>query len=279
MINDFLKLAREEGVSHEDNFPFWFEPESGATACVVLIHGFSATPREMRPLAAALLEKGFATLGVRLPGHGTSPEDLSRRHFSEWIATVSAAIRLASQSTPRVYAAGLSTGALALLAASREHALGGMVLLAPFLRLHHPLAPYVWLLRHVFHYEKREIESELQPFYYARRPLRAIHQLMLLIREVRAQLSAVTAPMLVFASEGDTTADHDSAIELFERLGSEPKEMVLYGDEVPHAMMGEDNPRRPEIIRRTVDFFLGLELGGGPAEKEQAQAGSPSTSL
>ena len=172
----FIELARKEGVTHEENFPFWLEPDTPPRAGVVLVHGFSATPREVRPLAEALTTAGFATLGVRLPGHGTSPQDLSKRKYAEWVATVGTAIKITASQTERVYAAGLSTGSLALLAASRDFNLSGMVLLAPFLRLHHPLAPYVWLLRHLFHYEKRSLEPELAPFYYAQRPLRAIHQ-------------------------------------------------------------------------------------------------------
>ena len=73
--------------------PFWLDPSQPACATVVLVHGFSATPREMRPLAEALTARGFAALGVRLPGHGTTPEDLARRNYGEWIATIDAAQR------------------------------------------------------------------------------------------------------------------------------------------------------------------------------------------
>jgi len=259
MFKDFIDLAHREGVTHEENFPFWLEPEKPARASVVLVHGFSATPREMRPLGEALLEHGYAALGVRLPGHGTSPEDLSTRSYREWVATVKAALNIAATRTPRVYAAGISTGALALLAASREFTHDGMVLMAPFLRLHHPLAPFVWLLRHLLPYETRQIEAELTPFYYARRPLKAIHQLMQLIAEVRRLLPQLDSPALVLASEGDKTADHRSAIRLFERLGSSEKKLELFGEEVPHTMLGDDNPRRNEVIQVCLEFFLTRE--------------------
>lgn len=261
VLKEFIELAQREGVAHEDNFPFWLEPEAPANACVVLVHGFSATPREMRPLGAALVEHGFSALGVRLPGHGTSPEDLSQRSYHEWVATVRSAIEIAATQSKRVYAAGLSTGTLALLAASQTEALSGQVLLAPFLRLKHPLAPFTWLLRHLMHYETRTIEPELEPFYYSRRPLRAIHELIRLTKEVRKHLHQTTTPTLLVASEGDATADPKSAIELFEQLASPCKKMELYGEEVPHAMMGEDNPRRNEIIQMSVEFFTQLEAG------------------
>ncbi len=135
-----------------------------------------------------------------------------------------------------------------------------MVLFAPFLRLHHPLASFVWLLRHFLHYETREVEAQLQPFYYARRPLKAIYQLLRLAKEVRRKLPEISAPTLVIASEGDATADHASAIELFERLAGTGKKLQLYGEDVPHTMLGEDNPRRRELIREAIAFLESLEI-------------------
>jgi len=273
MFKNFIELAHQEGVSHEENFPFWLEPDGPPRAGVVLVHGFSATPREMRPLAEALVADGFITLGVRLPGHGTTPEDLSRRSYVEWVATVGAALELLAQKCPRLYAAGLSTGALSLLAATRDHPLAGMVLLAPFLRLRHPLAPYVWLLRHLLHYETREVDAELAPFYYTRRPLRAIHQLLLLVRAVRRLLPMLHAPALVIASQGDATADHRSAVHLFAKLGSTRKQLQLLGPEVPHTLLGSDNPRRAEVIRMCCDFFNELEKEnfGKPAGDQEGR--------
>jgi len=276
MIREWLELAQREGVQNAENVPFWLAPEGPARAGVVLVHGFSATPREMRPLAEALAAQGFATLGVRLPGHGTSPEDLSQRSYAEWIEIVGAGIDLVASATPRVYGAGLSTGALALLAASHDHPLAGMLLLAPFLRLRHPLAPYVGLLRHVLAYETRQVEPELEPFYYSRRPLRAIHQLLRLARRVRRLLPRLETPALVIASRGDATADPQSAVGLFARLGSSRKQLQMLGPEVPHTLLGSDNPRREEVIRRCCDFIDDLEgeRGETPAG---LQEGGPAT--
>jgi len=263
MFRKLVELAEQEGVHHEENFPFWLEPKQTPRAAIVLVHGFSATPREMRPLGEALLDRGFTALGVRLPGHGTSPEDLSRRSCDEWVTTVGAALEMLALRSPKVYAAGLSTGALALLAAARSQPPAGMVLLAPFLRLRHPLAPYAWLLRHLFPYQSRPIESELAPFYYARRPLHGIHQILKLARRVDRLLPQLSSPTLVLASEGDATADPVSAVTLFERLGSRDKRLQMFGSEVPHTMLGSDNPRRDEVISLCCEFFLRLELSAG----------------
>ena len=46
--------------------PFYFPGNS--TGCL-LIHGFTGTPKEMRPLGDFLADKGYSVLGIRLSGH------------------------------------------------------------------------------------------------------------------------------------------------------------------------------------------------------------------
>ena len=55
--------------------PFFFE--GGPTGCL-LVHGFSRSPLEMGPMGEYLAGKGLTVLGVRLAGHGTSPEDMAK---------------------------------------------------------------------------------------------------------------------------------------------------------------------------------------------------------
>jgi len=54
--------------------PFFFE--GGEVGCL-LVHGFSGSPPEMQPMGDYLAGKGLTVLGVRLAGHGTSPEDMA----------------------------------------------------------------------------------------------------------------------------------------------------------------------------------------------------------
>ena len=43
---------------------------------ILLIHGFPASPAEMKPLGESLHDHGHTVYGVRLKGHGTSPYDM-----------------------------------------------------------------------------------------------------------------------------------------------------------------------------------------------------------
>ena len=64
--------------------PFTFSHERSERACL-LIHGFSGYPGELVRPARDLYEKGFDVYCLRLPGHGTSGEDLSHTTCRDWL--------------------------------------------------------------------------------------------------------------------------------------------------------------------------------------------------
>lgn len=259
--------SRREGVSREDNLPFLVEPGQPSAAGVVLVHGFTATPWEMRLLGEAIAEAGFTALGVRLPGHGTSPEDLAGRRYEEWLTAVEDGYRMLSGRGLRVYGIGQSTGGLLLLAMAARTPISGLVLLSPYLRLRHRLAPAAGLIRFFRPYQRHIVSEELAPYYYERRPVNGVYQLYRLIRRVRAQLGKVAAPTLLIGAKGDRTIQVDSAYELFDALPGPRKECHFFGREVPHVLSTEENPRLSQTLRLTRDFLGRLEeersSGGG----------------
>jgi carboxylesterase len=259
--------SRREGVVREENLPFLMEPRQPSTAAVVLVHGFTATPWEMRLFGEAAAEAGFTALGVRLPGHGTTPEDLAKRRYEEWLDSVEEGWRMLSGRGLRVYGIGQSTGGLLLLAAAARLPIAGLVLLSPFLRLRHRLAPAAGLIRFFRSFQRRPVLRELAPFYYDRRPVNGVYQLHRLIRRVRNQLEKVTAPTLLIGAKGDRTVQVDSAYELFDALPGPRKQCHFFGPEVPHILTTGENPRLRQTLRLTFDFLRSLEeenaSGGG----------------
>ena len=57
----------------------------------LIIHGFTGCPQSMRPLAEAFAAAGFSVELPRLPGHGTTPEDMAKYQWRDWTAAVDAA--------------------------------------------------------------------------------------------------------------------------------------------------------------------------------------------
>src|SRR5207237_8265420 len=82
----------------------------GPDACL-LLHGLTGSPAEMRPVGDALAAAGFRAVAPLLPGHGTTPEDLSKTTRADLeLAAQSALLSLAGAR--RVFLCRLSVGAL-----------------------------------------------------------------------------------------------------------------------------------------------------------------------
>lgn len=256
-----VSRAREHGVRHDEHLPFLLRPAKPNGFGVLLVHGFTASPREMTPLARLLTELGFTTMGVRLPGHGTCPEDLAIRRQEEWQHAVEEGHLALRQHTEQIFGVGLSTGALLLVALAARQPLEGLILLSPFLKVKHRLAPAAGLLRFAKKYQHRPVPPKETSIYYDRRPLHGVHQLNRLCREVRRLAKTITIPALLVNGSGDRTVRVDSSLKLFNLLSSRHKVFHLYGPEVGHALTTSDNPRREELydlIRHYLDLWTGL---------------------
>ena len=100
----------------------------GGRSGVLLIHGLTGTPTEMRFVAKGLQRHGFTTYGMQLAGHCGTEADLLASNRSDWFQSVrEAADKLAAQ-VDHLFVAGLSMGALLALrlAAERPDQVAGL---------------------------------------------------------------------------------------------------------------------------------------------------------
>jgi carboxylesterase len=106
----------------------------GRSEAALLIHGFTGTPAELRPVGEMLSRRfGWHVLCPLLPGHGTDLDDLDRTPASAWDRTVAEADAKLRASFSRVHVVGLSMGALLALEQVRANpgAHASLALLAP----------------------------------------------------------------------------------------------------------------------------------------------------
>ncbi len=250
-----IELAHNERVSHPDNFPFYLSPKNSNGQAVLLVHGFSASPREMLPLGEILLQHNYTTYGVRLPGHGTTPQDLANRRAGEWLNTVERGYQSLIEMNLNVNVVGLSTGALLSLHLALKHHPNKMILLSPFLQLQHLLAPFASLLSHLIPYQDKEISEAERPFYYQRRPLKGISQINRLLKQLNGKLESIITPTLILTSTGDATIAKGTASKIYQQLGSNEKQFHCYGNEVPHVLTTTENPRQQDVLQRCISFL------------------------
>ncbi len=55
---------------------------------VLLLHGFTGSPAEMRPVGEALAQLGIGSEAILLRGHGTHPDDMLDARHEHWIEDV-----------------------------------------------------------------------------------------------------------------------------------------------------------------------------------------------
>jgi carboxylesterase len=183
---------------------------SGGSTGVLLCHGFTGTPATLRPWADYMAEAGLTVSLPRLPGHGTTWQEMARTRWEDWYAEIDRAYSELQGHATEIFAMGISMGAcLALrLAERRGSEVAGLVLVNPSITADTKLfllAPalkfVVPSLKGIGSDIKKDGAHELA---YDRVPVRAACSLPQLWRLTRERLGEVTQPVLAYHS----TADH-----------------------------------------------------------------------
>jgi carboxylesterase len=181
----------------------------GGSTGALLCHGFTGSPQSLRPWAEYLADAGLSVWLPRLPGHGSTWQDMARTRWEDWYAEVDRAFDELRAHSDEIFVMGLSMGGcLALrLAELRGPAVSGLVLVNPSVaadtRLF-ALVPALKLvvpsLKGIASDIKKEQASEVG---YDRVPVKAAASLPGLWRATQAQLADVTQPVLVYHSRDD----------------------------------------------------------------------------
>ena len=214
---------------------------------VLLIHGYSASPGEVLPLAHALHVHGVAVYCVRLRGHGTSPYDLQQRTWQDWYKSVQRGLTALRTMSEIQFAGGMSTGgSLALyLAAQPQHRLQGVFAVGAPIKLRSRairLAPIVKTVRGFVNAEPKNPSTN-----YTAQPVQALHQLTQFIAIYDRVLDQVDVPVLLIQATGDSTVRAESAQHIYDRLTT-PDKVLLWKDIDEHVIVGKDFPEIHEDI-------------------------------
>jgi esterase/lipase len=206
---------------------------------VLVVHGFLASPAELRPLGERIHQRGFPVMGVRLSGHGTSPWDLRQQTWQDWLDSLYQSWRILQPFCHKVAVVGFSTGGtLALtLAAAHPQGLAGIATIAAplhFVDRRIGLVPWLHRLDEVTRWRPsadqdglsfRPNHSEHPEINYAQIPLAALYQLHALTRALPRRLPQVHCPTLVIQGDHDPVVAPESAAQIIDALGSRDKRL------------------------------------------------------
>ncbi len=264
-------------------------------ATVLLIHGLTGTPNEMKGLANFFYRRGYSVLCPRLAHHGEPLHILKRAKWQEFYQSVKEAF-LEIPTDQKIFTAGLSMGALLALLLAEEfpERISGVTCLSPTLFYDgwnipwsHCLLPlaYYTPIRY-FAYFKEEppygiknerIRSKVHEYYknatfadvsealqygYPYFPVTILCELRLLILELMKKMSRIRVPVqMIQASEDDMTSVKNSQF-IYDRIASAQKEIVLLHDS--YHVITADQERRI-VAQKMNEFFCRIQ-GVAPGE-------------
>ena len=267
---------------------FFFE---GGRSGVLLIHGLTGTPMEMRLLGKGLNRAGFTVHGMQLAGHCGDSEDLLATGWRDWYASVEKAADMMLEKVDHLFVGGLSMGALLALklAAERPQQVAGVGVYGATFRYDGWSIPRLARLSFLLPLLKklgigRGRSFMEQPPYGIRderlraqisaamlggdsaaaglpgNPWHSLADMYELAADVRGRLPQVTAPCLVAHASEDDVASLKNA-QLVLREVSAPTELLLLKDS--YHMITIDRERRT-LIERSAAFFDSIAATASP---------------
>ena len=111
------------------------DPDRKYEAGVILFHGLTGMPSELRPVARHLTKLGYLVECPMLPGHGADHNELLAATWKDWVQCARDAIDAMAKRTPKILIGGLSMGAIvATIAAAEDKRVDGVIAMSPTLQ-------------------------------------------------------------------------------------------------------------------------------------------------
>ncbi|MDQ1427795.1 MAG: carboxylesterase [Acidimicrobiaceae bacterium] len=237
---------------------------AGGPHGALVLHGFTGSPHSMRGLARALADAGFAVELPLLPGHGTTVEDMATTGWDDWSGAAEAAYDKLAANCDRVVVVGLSMGGtLTAWLATRHREIAGIAVINGLIE---PAAP---ALRQMIDMMVAQAVPEVPGIgsdiaepggtevAYDRTPIVCTVSLFDRLPALKADLAAISAPVLIFTSLEDHVVPPVSSDTLAAGV-SGPVQRVVLERSYHVATLDYD---RDLIERETVAFALRVTEG------------------
>jgi carboxylesterase len=207
--------------------PFYF---SGGRTGVLLLHGLSGSPSEMRCLGKEISDRGWTALGLCLSGHGSDGERLEMAGWEEWLKEAEAGAAQLKKTCSCLIGVGLSMGGLLALMLAGRGILDGVV------TINAPLMMPLIGPGSAANPKAVELEKAIQ--------------------EISAVIPEVKVPVLLMQSSKDKVIDPANVVKLQEGMKQTQTE-VVYFERSGHVLtLG---PERAEVASRTAGFIRRIE--------------------
>ena len=232
-----------------------FELKSGNKRAVLLFHGLTGSPYELKKYGVFLNEKGYDVYADCLPGHGDYVQDIYTVKYQDWLDFAYKKFEELYSKYDEVYVSGLCLGAVLALAVGIKfkEKVKGIISLSTTLYLDGWRLPWYsfliplglsTIIRFYYNYPECEphgIKNErvraivkkllakgdvgMNDF-----PMTGIYELIKLSRRVINNLNEFEVPILLIHSKEDDLTSTKSAKVVYDNIKSKDKEMIVLSD-------------------------------------------------
>lgn len=242
--------------------PFSYE---GNDVGVLVLHGFTGSTQSVRDLGAALNQRyGFSVVGPRLPGHGTSPDDMETTGYLDWVSGAEQALQELAARKRCVFVTGLSMGgSLTLNLAARFPGLVRAIapIAAPAGLMNEGIAqvlsmnPAPQRIPGIGSDIKAPGVAELA---YPEVPVKCLRDVSLLVALTRDLLHNVKCPSLIIQAREDHVVPAVNAMQIVQMVRSDDIRLLWLNESYHVATLDND---KELIISRVGEFFREMARG------------------
>lgn len=235
---------------------------TGESPGVLFLHGFTGQPYSMKPWANYLHEKaGLAVSVPRLPGHGTSWQEMNRTGWQDWYAEALRSLRQLQAEHDQVFVMGMSMGGTLSLRLAEEHgdSITGLVLVNPSVfttRLDRFALP---ILRRVMGGYPGITNDIKKPGGdekgYDKLPLNAVASLQEFWGVVKRDLASVKVPVQIYTSVDDHVVETENSEYILEHISSIDRHQEMLQDSYHVATLDND---AEQIFQGSLEFVQRL---------------------
>lgn len=275
-------------MEENNNKKFQFLMPGTNGKAVLLIHGITGTPAEMRYLAKALNRAGFTVFCNTLPRHCSTLSELKKVTWAEIAEACTADFKQLKKEYPKVFIGGLSMGAVMgiHLAYQFPEEVAGIIALAPtifydgwalhkgkiFMNLvwHIPFLRNMIDIREGWPYglKDEELRESIERFYkdasasqFSKKvflfgspffPLACLYQHHLLTKLVKRELAHVKTPIIIIHARDDDMTSLKNAEYVFKNIASAHKSLVVLEDSYHIITIDREKDR---VAQETINFL------------------------